>query len=633
MLDLMRKNAGTWMVKFILGVIIIVFTFWGVGSWRAQRGNRVAMVNDKPVTLAEYRSAYNNLMDQFRQRLGTTLNEDLLKALRIDQQAMDQVINQKLLLQEAARCGLRVSDSELARSVRGMAVFKTDGTFDTRRYKAILSRNRMTPEEFELGQRESLLIEKLRRFMTRGVKISDQEARAQYDWNRTSVDLEYVLFDPEKYVGDVSFDETAVDAYFQTHQEEYKIAPMARASYVRFVAADFQDEVVIEKSDIEEYYESKQDEFNLPETVEASHILFRLEDGASEAAVAAAREKADVVWQMARDGEEFAELAKKYSEGPSRDSGGHLGEFKRGMMVKPFEDKAFSMMAGEVGEPVRTRFGWHIIKVGKKTPAKTMTLAEVEPKIRIQLTEEKAKTLAYDAADAFYQASFDGDDLKQLAAARQLTAEETGMFSEAEGPEPGVPDKTAFAKAVFSLPLNEISDIQELADGFYIVQAKEKVAARVPSFEAVAERVKLDWQGSMADEMAKLAADKLVASIASGTEGLAEAAKRMGLTVADTGPFQRNGAIPDIGYEPAISTEAFLLTLAQPVSKNVVKGTKGYYVIELKHRTLPADGGYEKEKETIVGQLLAQKQRRVYEEMVADVRSKSVITITEGFLE
>jgi peptidyl-prolyl cis-trans isomerase D len=117
------------------------------------------------------------------------------------------------------------------------------------------------------------------------------------------------------------------------------------------------------------------------------------------------------ILEKAREGEDFAELAGRYSEDPSREQGGQLGVFGRGSMVKPFEDAAFSMKAGEISDPVRTQFGWHIIKVENVNEAKTLTLEEAREQIKNSLKETRSKALAYDDAEAVYQVSFEGDDL------------------------------------------------------------------------------------------------------------------------------------------------------------------------------------------------------------------------------
>ena len=173
----MRDYATSWMIKIILGAIVVVFVFWGVGSFRNRKASIIASVNGDAITLEEYRSSYSMLLDQMRQRFGNSLNEDLLKMLQLDQQALNQLIEKRLILQEVARLNFRVSDEEVIRSIQSIPAFQTDGTFDSRLYTTILNFNRMTPEIFEAAQKESLLMEKLRTYLFNGFQVSAEQLR------------------------------------------------------------------------------------------------------------------------------------------------------------------------------------------------------------------------------------------------------------------------------------------------------------------------------------------------------------------------------------------------------------------------------------------------------------------------
>ena len=160
MLNLMREKAGSWMIKVLLGAVIVVFVF-SYGVMREKKKvAKVASVNGDPITMKEYRETYNNLIEQLRYRFGERLNDDMIKMLQVKSQAINQLINKRLLLEEASRLNFRVSDIELATAIRETDAFQTAGVFDSRRYKNILNRNRLTPEEFENIRRETILTEK-----------------------------------------------------------------------------------------------------------------------------------------------------------------------------------------------------------------------------------------------------------------------------------------------------------------------------------------------------------------------------------------------------------------------------------------------------------------------------------------
>ncbi|MBW2602634.1 MAG: SurA N-terminal domain-containing protein, partial [Deltaproteobacteria bacterium] len=192
MLHLMRKHAGSWLIKVVLGVIVVVFVFWGVGSYRAREGNRVAIVNGEVIALDEYRGAYKRLMEQYREQFGDALDQKLLKSLNLREQVLEQLINRRLLLQEAGHLGLQVGNDELLKAIQGIGAFHENGRFSSRQYRRTIAANRMTPEVFEQSMKEDLLAEKMRGIVLGSIKVSDAEALETFKWREEMVSIEYM---------------------------------------------------------------------------------------------------------------------------------------------------------------------------------------------------------------------------------------------------------------------------------------------------------------------------------------------------------------------------------------------------------------------------------------------------------
>ena len=165
-----------------------------------------------------------------------------------------------------------------------------------------------------------------------------------------------------------------VKAFFEDHKTNYKTEAMVKVRYLHFNPDTYHPDVTIADEDIKYYYDDNREEFETPKTVEARHILIKADKDADSETFKKTRERAFDIMMIAKGGKDFAELAKKYSEGPSRDRGGSLGAFRKEAMVKPFADMAFSMKAGEISEPVRTRFGWHILKLNSREKARELTI-------------------------------------------------------------------------------------------------------------------------------------------------------------------------------------------------------------------------------------------------------------------
>ena len=630
MLRLMRKQAGSWLIKILLGAIVIVFVFWGVGSFRAQRGGRVALVNGDQITLDEYREAYNNLIEQLRRRLGNNFDDAMIKQLQVKRQALNQLIDNKLLVQEAKKLKFRVSKKELADSISHIAAFQSGGTFDSRLYRGVLDRLRMTPEAFEEAQKNVMLIDKLKTLITISAKISDQEALDWYNWINASVNIDFVLFDPDHYK-DIHPSEEEIKTFFENHKENYKTDAMVKVRYLKFDAKAYLPKVELSDEEVRDYYDENLESFETPKTVEARHILIKVDQNADPETVKKAKERALKIMKLAREGKNFAELAKKYSEGPTRDKGGYLGTFKKEAMVKPFADVAFSLKAGEISEPVRTRFGWHIIKVEKVNEASTTSFDDAKKSIQKKLSEDMAKSLAYDDAETVADNVFQSEDLINAAKERKMKILTTDFFSR-NGPIKGIKNPSEFASAAFNLEGEEISNIQEYEDGYYILQVADRIQPKIPALDKVKEKVKLDLIKEKQDEKAKADSETLLAALKSGKTIQTES-KKYNLKPETTGFFKRNGSIPKIGFEREIADVAFQLTDKKPFPEHVIRGSKGYYVFQFKGRKISDPENFSKEKEGIKNRLLAQKKSSMFDALLAQIKSKSDITIKEGFLE
>lgn len=629
MLSSMRKNAGSLIIKILFAVIIIVFVLWGVGTDQSQRANRVAAVNGEVITLDEYGRVYENLVDQMRSRFGGQLDNEMIQTLNLRGQAVNQLVDEKIMLHEAQELDLKVSPEELTESIRKIPAFQVNGAFDIRQYNRVLNSNRLTPEAFEAAQRRGILIRKLNRLISQGAKVSDAEARDWFEWQNASVNVEYILFTPEDYPEKaVEADEVAV--FFEENREAYKTELQVKAQYLVFKPEAYRQDVTISEDEVQEYYDENTDEFKKPETVEARHILLKVSEDADETVVASVRQKADDIYQKAIGGEDFVELAKTFSEGPTRDTGGFLGTFQRGTMVKPFEEKAFSMEAGEISEPVRTPFGWHVIKVEKKNLETVLSPGEAENRIRGQLTDRKARLAAYDDAQDAYDATYDGADIPAIAESVGVELRSTERFTR-QGPS-GLGDADRFAGIAFDLEVGEISEVEELADGYYLIQMVERKPSEVPDLEAVRDRVEKDLKSRKRKEQASADADKYLEMIRSGAS-FSEAATAAGRALSETGFFKRNATIAKVGSDRDFSEAAFSLSEKKVLPDEPVDGQKGFYVIRFKERKLPETEEFEKSLDSVKNQLLSRKQFAVYQSWLQAARERSEIEIEAAFLE
>ncbi|HYA03850.1 MAG TPA: SurA N-terminal domain-containing protein, partial [Syntrophobacteria bacterium] len=492
MLDLMRKHATSWLIKVALVAIVIVFIAWGGYSYREQRAARFAVVNGAYIDYREYQSAYKSLVEQVRRQMGGRVSSEMLETMKLKEQALDQLITTRLLLEEAHRLGLEVSPEELRQAILSTPDFQINGQFDPGQYERILRSSPFTPPEFEAKLQEGMLIERLRRVIGMGASILPGEVSSFYHQLQDKVNLSYVLINPASFTDQVTPDPDAVSRYFGEHRESYRLPARRRIVYVRFSPRDYMDEVKPSDPEIEGYYRLHQDEYQQPKRVRARHILFRTPPNATASQIQAILDRAKEVLTQARGGADFAALARKYSEDTTAANGGDLGYFGQADMEKPFAEAAFSLKKGEISDLVRTRFGIHIIKVEDIREAASSSLADVRDRVVNALRQERAGDLAQDRAKAFADQARVAEDIQKAAAAAHLQAREAGPFA-ADAPIAGLGYYPDLNKMLFSLQPRDLSRPVTAGQDQVVAQVVGVEDSRLPELEEVKEKVTRDW--------------------------------------------------------------------------------------------------------------------------------------------
>ena len=372
MLDFMRKHAQSWMIKAALGAIVVVFIFWGIWAPHEGRQRELLKIGDRIISVAEARNYYQNMRDRYQSLYGEKFTEDMARKLNLKERAVKDLVNRVLLLQEARRLGLRVTDEEIETFIHNTPAFQKDGLFDKATYNRALQRARITAKDFEATQREMILINKLQQLILSSVMVSDQEVLEAYRQGFEKVNLDMISLNPADFK-DVSLNPEEAKEYFSKHKEEFKLPARVKVRYLTFDPKDFMKQVPVSSKEVEDYYENNKEKFGQPKRVKVRHILIRA-DAQDKEGSAKAREKAESIRQEAAQGKDFTQLAKKYSEDPgSKEDGGSLGFFSKGEMVPEFEKAAFALKEGDVSEIVKTDFGYHLIKCIEKKAAVKFT--------------------------------------------------------------------------------------------------------------------------------------------------------------------------------------------------------------------------------------------------------------------
>ena len=623
----MRKHATSWLIKVACFAIVIVFIFWGGYSYTEKKASRVAVVNGSYIGLREYQSMYSNMVEQMRRQFGRQFSSELAETLNLKGQALDRLINRRLILAEAGMLEFDVSREELQNAIVSYPAFQTNGQFDSLRYQQILRSNKLTPQDFEANQREDLLINKVEQFITRGTKVLESEMLSFFHHTRDRVNLAYVQIDPQDFKNQVKVDEEAVRDYFDKHRENYRLADKRNILYVRFVPRDYLAEVEVTDQEIEEFYQLHQDDYREPKKVHARHILFRISEKAKTAEIQEILDRAKKVLDLARKGDNFAELARKYSEDSTAPKGGDLGYFKSADMVKPFADSAFSLKKGEISDLVRTRFGVHIIKVEDIKEESVKPLAAVKETVRQSLKEERSREIALQRADSFIDLSRALDDLQKAAAEAGLEVKESGLFA-AEEPVPQLGRHPEINEIIFALRPKEISPAFSIGDDQLVAQLVEIQDSRLEEFAEAQERVQEDWITEQSEVLARKQAQEWLET-ARQEGNLAEVARRNKLKINKTGLFTTISPAPPFGNQRDMVITAFSLTPEQPVPSEVYEVDGKFIILQLEDSQPASENGFQKEKDSLAKQLLQAKKEQTFSRWINGRRQQADIKMLQ----
>jgi peptidyl-prolyl cis-trans isomerase D len=627
MLNLFRKHATSWLIKVTLFLIVIVFIFWGGYAYKSKQETQIARVDDEYISIPEYNTAYDQMVEVYRRQLGSSFSEDLLRQFNLKKQALDVMINRIILTKAAGELGLTATNQEVRQKILDYPVFQSDGKFDQKRYNFLLRQNRMTPEAFEEQMRVDLTSQKVEQFIKRRAVVSQDEVLADFQFHFSQVQLAYVLLDPKTFEDKVPMEEKALQTYYQEHQDQYKEPEKRRIAVVLFKSDSYSGDVKLSDDEIRQYYEDNQEEFHKEAEVRARHILFPLKENAPEEEINKVRAEALKVQEEAKKGKDFAELAKKYSKDTATaKQGGDLGYFTRERMEPAFSDAAFSLKPGDISDLVRTKFGFHIIKVEDVRPEKTESLDEARPKIEAKLKEEKARDLAFKKARDFADHAYSQRDIEKAAKALNLDVAGADTWVAKSDSLPGIePTGPAIMGKLFDLKDKETSGVIEAPQGFMVAQVLAVQPPQVIPFENVKNKVGEQYKTEQGRMLAKEKGAQLLEG-ARKEKSLDSAAKEMGLQVDKTDWFSRREPDKSLKLTGDSLNGVFQLEENNPFPAAVLDSANRYLICQLLGRKAP-DKDLEKERPSILKRIEQQKQMMIWQGWVDAQRQKAHIEV------
>ncbi len=639
MLKTLRENFKhlKWILWAVIAIFVLfVFVDWGMGTTKLGADSDVAaQVGNGRITVGEFQREYRNTEDRYRQMYGKNYTPEVAKALNLPSQVLNGLIDRRLFRAEAARLGLRVTDAEVSQKILqmpgqdGTPAFVRDGQFvGDAAYRRMLASINMTPESFEADVREQLLLEKLNRFLTESTFVGDDEVREDFASRTVRAKIAYVLL-PASPVTPGAITDAEAEAWFKGHAAQYAQPEKRRVKYLLVETAKLRDAIKVSDADVAAEYQANADSYRKAEEIHARHILFK-SDGSPDGD-AAAKAKAEAALKKLRGGADFAALARAESDDPgSKASGGDLGSFPRGRMVKEFEDAAFAAQPNTVVGPVKTPFGYHLIEVLGKTPERVQPLFEVQDSIRLRLQEERAtaeaRRLARELATKLSKIGKPSDDDMRKLARPGVTFNETDLFGRSDAPA-GIGVNPAFTQAVFELKEGQVSEPIATARGEAIARLVEIRPPGPATFAEVKARVVSDLARQKQDEATVSA---LKAAVTPGAT-LEEVAAKLGLKVETPDSFAKAGPIPGLGSPRPVLDAAFA---AQPGSLTgpVFVPDRGAVLFRLVEKTPFDETAFAAQKADIRERLKGQKSGKLLQSLVTRLRAETRIVVNQDVL-
>jgi len=517
MFDLVAKHKR--LIQVVLGLTVIPFAFFGLESYTRSLGgaNDVATVNGAPIPTREFSEEMRRQQDRLRQVLGSGADVAAFDTPEIRQAILESVIARRLVIAEVANAHLVLSKEAVVASILAAPEFQQDGKFSSERYTMYLRSINQSDEGNVARLRVEIPASRFAGAITASAfQPRAVSARLVALQNEKREAAEAFIAADQFLVG-VKPDEAKVKAYYEANLAEFKVPERVRAEYLVLSAEDLAKNETATDAELKELYDARASQLGAAEQRRASHILLKT------------REEAEKVLAEARKApQQFAELAKKYSQDPgSAQNGGDLGMNAKGGLASPsLEDAIFKLKPGDISDVVQSEFGFHIVRLTAIQAGKTVSFDTLKKDLTAEIVKRKGAKKFSEIADAFNNLVYEqSDSLKPAADLYKLKIATSGWFSRQPSPEQGVLAHPKLLAAIFSpdaIQQRRNTDAVEVAPGVLVAA---RVVERQPETTRPFEEVKAEVERRLARREAlalaqKEGAAKLEALAKGGDAGL-----------------------------------------------------------------------------------------------------------------
>jgi peptidyl-prolyl cis-trans isomerase D len=546
MLQAIRDRAHGIFAWIMLLVIGVPFALWGIQNYLdTGKEQPAAVVGGHEIMDRDVSRAYE-------QTLASLVGVADYDEKQLKHEALERLIREEIIFQNADDKALAVSDADVRGVIATLPYFQTDGKFDKEKYKVILASQGMTSNQFAAQIRRALLMEQFQRSILGSAFVTKDQVDALLRLKNQERDLVYATI-PLK-PSTKTFPDAEIEAYYREHLPDFSNPEKVSIEYVNLSLDDIAKTVEVTEQDLRTFYEEQKANFGTPERRKLSHILIPV-DTAKPESDQAAREKIDAIRERLNKGEDFATVAQETSGDPvSARVGGDLGFMNKDAMEPNFAKAALVLKQGEVSAPVKTSFGYHLIKVTEFVPSQYKPFDEVKDELRKTFQHNVAENKFYDLGQTLTEQAFEHpDSLEAAAKALNLKVEQVGPFTRDAGE--GVASEASVRAAAFTEEVlnGKNSDPVELGnEKALVLRVKEHQPASDKPLAEVKEAIVAKLRDQDARKEAAQKVQELVKLVRDG-KSLEDAAKTMNFAVAKGAAVRRN----DPKLDPALLSALF----------------------------------------------------------------------------
>lgn len=554
MLQAIRDRVTGIIAIFVLGLLAVPFLFFGMESYmRSVPEDSVAIIGDAEISSSEFQTSFAQYRRQQREQLGDDYDDIEMNQPEARREHLESMIEEVLLQEYALDLGLEVGDRMIAEVIRGIEAFQVGGQFDSEAYQRVLQASGQTPASFEREMRDDILTRLIPGALSESVVVTESEIDRLIALQNETRQISMVQIPLSRYHDEIEITEADIETYYQDNSDEFTTEETVRLAYVELDAEELEIDATLSEEELRQRYEAASQRYLTPEARNASHILIE-GNGDAEA-------RARDIYRQIEGGASFEELAREHSDDPgSSDQGGDLGWIEPDDMIEGFEDALYALdEAGNVSEPVETRFGWHIIRLDDIRPPEGMSFEEAQAEILEDYVARQREELYIELSERMIDLVYaDDSSLEPLAEELDLEIEYTEPFTRA-GAESGIAADSRVVEEAFSdlvLQDGAVSDPIEFDDNRQVaIQVEEHSPSEPRPLEEVADNIRERLLEQRARDRAEDDAQELAEAAGDNGSDLEAVAEEESLELTEHESVGRN----DFQLGPSLVQDLFRL--------------------------------------------------------------------------